>query len=81
PMAQMRNNVNALVRLQNYLETYSTISSLLRFHMTRANQLNPQDTARSTEELTLVEKQMTIIQNAAQKMSDTFSDIPVKDPN
>ncbi|MBZ0276927.1 MAG: hypothetical protein K8I60_12325, partial [Anaerolineae bacterium] len=79
PMAQMRNNVNALVRMQNYLETYSTVSSLLRFHMTRANQLNPQDPAKAKEELALIREQMDIIQTAAKEMSATFTDVPVKD--
>lgn len=79
PMAQLRNNVNALVRMQNYLETYSTITSLLRFHMTRANQLNPQDPDLSIKELELVKKQMDIIQVAAKEISATFTDVPVKD--
>lgn len=35
----MRNNVNALVRLRNYLETYSSVTGLLRYHLTKAERL------------------------------------------
>lgn len=82
PSAQMRNNINTLVRLRNYLETYSTISGLLRYHLTKVEHMQPRlmdDKQRehAEKELVLLEKQMDIIQKAAKSMSDTFLDIPL----
>jgi nicotinamidase-related amidase len=82
PMAQLRNNVTALVRLQNYLETYSSISALLRFHTTKLNSLHFPESAdeqtRAKEELTMLRERIQIIQDAAKSMSENFrNDFPL----
>jgi hypothetical protein len=83
PSAQMRNNINTLVRLRNYLETYSTISGLLRYHLTKVEHMQPRlmdkdQREQAEKELALLEKQMDIIQKAAKAMSETFgADIPL----
>lgn len=81
PQAQLRNNLNALVRLRNYLETYSSISALLRYHMTKLNSLNlPAQKAEqemAEKELEMLRKRIEIIQESAKSMSETFKDVPL----
>ncbi len=82
PQATLRNNVNSLVRLRNYLETYSTVTSLLRFYMTKFESLNyPLDKERQEvveKEMNLIERRIKLILQYAEGMSRAFSnDIPL----
>jgi nicotinamidase-related amidase len=82
PQAALRNNINSLVRLRNYLETYSTVTSLLRFYMTKLESLNfPLDAQRQAHaraEFEMVEKRINLILSYAQGMSRAFQgDIPL----
>jgi nicotinamidase-related amidase len=80
PSLNMRNNLHDLVRLRNYLETYSNVTALLRYHLTKAERLQP-NTAdpvykeRAELELSLLSQQLDIIHKAAQDMSKTFFDL------
>jgi hypothetical protein len=85
PFVRMRNNLNSLVRLRNYLETYSNITGLLRYHLTKVERLqpnlkDPDFAARAEQELNLLERQIRIIQDAAEKMSQTFHDLVPQEP-
>lgn len=82
PQAALRNNINSLVRLRNYLETYSTVTSLLRFYMTKLESLNfPLDAQRQAHakaEFEMVEKRINLILSYAQGMARAFQgDIPL----
>lgn len=68
PLSRLQENLNNLVRLRNYLETYSTVTALLRHHLTMPEHLQSAD-------LELLGKQITIIQDAARQMSANFADI------
>jgi hypothetical protein len=76
PQLQIRNNLQELVRLRNYLETYSTISGLLRFFMTKANSLhipeNDKERELAEKELNLLEHRINIIMNAARQLASVF---------
>ncbi len=67
-LAQMQQNLNNLVRLRNYLETYSLITALLRHHFSSAEHLNSRD-------LEKLEKQMAIIQDVVTGLGQNFRDI------
>lgn len=79
PIAQLRTNIQNLVRLRNYLETYSNITALLRYHLTKVERLQPQIDADGGEkariELGLVERQIDLIISAARQMAETFGQI------
>jgi hypothetical protein len=68
PMGQIQQNLNNLVRLRNYLETYSTVTALLRHHLTIPERLQNND----IEDL---KQQLALVQDMAQKMSANFVDI------
>jgi hypothetical protein len=72
PLAEIQKNLNNLVRLRNYLETYSTVTALLRHHLTTPERLQQDD-------LDGLKNQMVIIQDMAQKMSMNFADIDLGD--
>ncbi len=85
PFDRMRQNLTALVRLRNYLETYSNLSALLRHHLTLADRLQPNlhDDAtylRASRELELLERQINLVENASTKMTLNFPDLMVN-PN
>ena len=85
PFDKMRQNLTALVRLRNYLETYSNLSALLRHHLTLAERLQPNlhDDAthlRATRELDLLERQINLVESASTKMTLNFPDLMVN-PN
>ena len=65
PMGQMQENLNNLVRLRNYLESYSTTTALLRHHLTRPEYLSNPIAPNSPEEieasLDRLQKQMGIV--------------------
>jgi nicotinamidase-related amidase len=70
----------AQVRLRNYLETYSTITGLVRHHFTAPEFLN--DPMRVTEPdkvLRRIDRQIEIIGKAADAMSDNFRDLTFRD--
>ena len=80
PMGRMQDNLNNLVRLRNYLETYSTTTALLRHHLTRPEYLNPVikddvDGSKAGKALTQLGEQMGIVQKVASQMSKNFEDI------
>lgn len=79
PLSRLQENLNNLVRLRNYLETYSTLTALLRHHLTQPEHLQNKD-------LEHLKQQMEVVQQVAAQMSANFSDIQLKpavhdDPN
>ncbi len=70
PANQLQENLKNLVRLRNYLETYSLITALLRHHFTAPEHL----ANRNLDEL---RKQMEIVQQVAAQMSSNFRDISI----
>ena len=80
PRLQMRENLTSLVRLRNYLETYSNISALLRHHLTQIDRLQPSlkdadPKLRAEHELRLLKEQLAIIYEAAEEMGKSFHDL------
>lgn len=71
PLSRLQENLNNLVRLRNYLETYSTVTALLRHHMTMPQHLQNDD-------LDHLKRQMDIIQEVAAQMAGNFKDISLK---
>jgi hypothetical protein len=68
PLNRLQENLKNLVHLRNQLETYSTVTSLLRHHLTAPQNLQDPD-------LDKLRKQMDIVQEIAVKISDSFNDI------
>lgn len=83
PAAYIQENLNNLVRLRNYLETYSTTSALLRHHLTTPELLQddtPEDGEHTVQErrMAYLEKQLNIVQEMARKLSRNFDDITLR---
>lgn len=68
PQEQMQKNLAVLVRLRNYLETYSMTTAILRHHLTTPERLAEGD----IEDL---HKQMEAIKKAADSLKENFKDI------
>lgn len=80
PLKNLQHNLNNLVRLRNYLETYSTITALLRHHFTAPEYLNDKLRQTDTEEaLKRFEHQMEIVRKIAEGMAGNFKDISQQD--
>jgi len=77
PFVEMRSNLNSLVRLRNYLESYSTVTALLRHHLTQPEQLmpTPHSIKHSKEALELLQHQLELINLAAKGLRTTFYDL------
>ncbi|MBC8098030.1 MAG: hypothetical protein H7Y11_01185 [Armatimonadetes bacterium] len=81
PTSELRNNLASLVRLRNYLETYSSVTALLRHHLTQVERLQPKTSGitdfetRAKLELWLVREQLDIIHDAADRLRYTFYDL------
>lgn len=73
PLGQIQKNLNNLVRLRNYLETYSTVTALLRHHLTSPERLQ-------TDDLENLKEQLMIVQDVAREMSANFQDIELGAP-
>jgi nicotinamidase-related amidase len=76
PLKAMQGNLIYLVRLRNYLETYSSVTALIRHHFTTPEFLN--DSARDSDPdkaLERIERQMGIIQNVARTMALNFREL------
>jgi hypothetical protein len=71
PLSRLQENLNNLVRLRNYLETYSTVTALLRHHLTMPEHLQKPD-------LENLKRQMQIVQESASQFSLNFRDISLK---
>jgi len=69
PQDRMRENLATLVRLRNYLETYSMTSAILRHHLTSPQRLE-HDTSIEN-----VEQQIDLISQAASGLRENFMDI------
>jgi len=68
PLERMQQNLNNLVRLRNYLESYSLTTAILRHHLTSAELLCDHDLAK-------LKRQMELIQEIAARMRINFLDI------
>jgi len=79
PRMEMQGNLKDLVRLRNYLETYSSVTGLIRFHLTKAENLrypeNEEDQERVEKELKHLENQIKLVQTASERLSITFRDL------
>ncbi len=72
PLERIQENLNNLVRLRNYLETYSTITALMRHHLTIPERLQ-------TDDFDDLKRQLDLVQDMAGKMSANFTDIQLGD--
>lgn len=80
PMERIQKNLTNLVRLRNYLETYSNVTALLRHHLTtpemlQQNELDPKELEKNDQRVSSLRKQIDLIQTMARQMSENFADI------
>lgn len=68
PQDRMQKNLTILVRLRNYLETYSMTSAILRHHLTTPKRLAEGD-------IKDLEQQLEAIKKAAESLQQNFKDI------
>ncbi len=68
PQERTQRNLLQLVRLRNYLESYSITSALLRHHLTTPEKLDKHDNQELRE-------QMDLIAQAAQAIGQNFEDL------
>jgi len=81
PMQNMRSDINTLVRLRNYLESYSTITALLRHHLTAPEYLKgPRTPEERTTSLGQLREQLDIVQDVIERMSQNFRDMTSANP-
>lgn len=73
----MQSNLYGLVRLQNYLEAYSTIAALLRHYFTRPELLQMRE--KPDKMLSLLEQQIHIFDMFAEQMNKNFGSIKGED--
>lgn len=85
PQKRIQENLATLVRLRNYLESYSMVSALLRHHLTSPRQLsgdtNEQDEALLLKRNERIREHMQIIQQGAEALRDNFGDIHPEIPD
>ena len=79
PQKQLQNNLATLVRLRNYLESYSLVSALLRHHLTSPLQLSS-DITDKQEDLLIkrnerIMKHMEIVEKGAHALRANFGEI------
>ncbi|RMF80333.1 MAG: hypothetical protein D6737_08360 [Chloroflexi bacterium] len=73
PIKQLEENLANLVRLRNYLETYSLITALMRYHFTKAERLHyTVDEEKDRQQLESLERQIKMIQETAKEMRNLF---------
>ncbi len=76
PIQQIQKNLNNLVQMRANLETHSLTLALMRYHFSKPERLyNMLKTEEESQQLANLEKQMTMIQQAAQVSSELFSAI------
>jgi nicotinamidase-related amidase len=68
PLNRLQENLNNLVQLRTQLETHSTVTALLRHHLTMPENLQ-------NEDLQHLREQMSIVQDVASKASSSVSQI------
>lgn len=80
PMNQMQKNLTNLVRLRNYMETYSSLTAIMRHHFTTSDSMQlktDREQASAEKRIKLAGEQIKLIESAAREMSDIFRDIPL----
>jgi nicotinamidase-related amidase len=68
PQESMQKNLTILVRLRNYLETYSMSSAIIRHHLTTPERLKEKDVENLKE-------QIALISQAAASLRENFKDL------
>ena len=76
PQKRVQKNLFTIVRLRNYLESYSITSALLRHHLTTPEQLEPQ--VDETAQRAKLSGQLEIIQQAGKTLRENFEGIVKK---
>jgi hypothetical protein len=84
PSEQLRESMLEMVRLRNYLETYSSVNTLIRHHLTMPEYLNiatqsPADLERHQQSLAVLREQIKILGNASHIMQQNLDDIMGED--
>lgn len=73
PLNNMRENLYSVVRLRNYLESYSTVTALMRHHLTAPEYLNDESRIKDPEKaLKHLRIQMGIMDEVAETMMDNY---------
>ena len=77
PTKDLRNDLNSLVRLRNYLETYSMVSALLRYHLTKPERLHALlESDEEEAQMRSLKSQIQLVEEIAEGLSSAFYDIP-----